>query len=332
MNRSVSQMLVKDPKLKRNLVLETSPYFVVKKRFPDSVKNSRLFKDLYRNNNTPTKQNFQVSQTKPANSILYLSRRFSSINKPSNAKQIKTIPNKLKAIKKKLVKVNQFVTQTSPIKSEFVQQSLDSLNIIKTLGAIDFRQLKEKRINLPKNPKYEGKKTLIFDLDETLIHCCVNGEQADVFLDIRLTNGQRCEAGINIRPFAQECLKALSKEFEILVFTASHSCYADVVCDYLDPERKLIQARFYRDSCIVCGGILVKDLRIFANRSIKDIIIVDNTIHCVAFQVDNCIPILSWFSDKTDQELLKLTTLLQKYKSVDDIRVLNRKYFNLSKG
>ena len=43
------------------------------------------------------------------------------------------------------------------------------------------------------------------------------------------------QAGINVRPFAKEILEELSKEFEIIIFTASHSCYAKAVLEYLDP-------------------------------------------------------------------------------------------------
>ena len=32
----------------------------------------------------------------------------------------------------------------------------------------------------------------------------------------------------------------LYEEFEIIVFTASHPCYANVVIDYLDPTGKYI--------------------------------------------------------------------------------------------
>jgi len=57
-----------------------------------------------------------------------------------------------------------------------------------------------------------------------------------VYLPITFPNGYKLKAGINIRPFARECLAELSKYFEIIVFTASHSCYANVVLDHLDPE------------------------------------------------------------------------------------------------
>jgi CTD small phosphatase-like protein 2 len=38
----------------------------------------------------------------------------------------------------------------------------------------------------------------------------------------------------------------LSKNFEVIVFTASHSCYANVVLDYLDPNNEYIEHRLYR--------------------------------------------------------------------------------------
>ena len=82
-----------------------------------------------------------------------------------------------------------------------------------------------------------GKKTVVFDLDETLIHCNENlNSRYDVKLPIVFPTGEVIEAGINIRPYAKEILKNLSKQFEVIIFTASHSCYANVVLDHLDPQ------------------------------------------------------------------------------------------------
>lgn len=79
---------------------------------------------------------------------------------------------------------------------------------------------------------------MVFDLDETLIHCNETLDNPyDVKLPICFPTGEIIEAGINIRPYAMEILKKLSKNFEVIVFTASHSCYANVVIDYLDPKK-----------------------------------------------------------------------------------------------
>ena len=60
---------------------------------------------------------------------------------------------------------------------------------------------------LPRRPGYEKFKTIIFDLDETLVHCNENeNEVTDVTLPIKFPTGEIVEAGINIRPYVRECL------------------------------------------------------------------------------------------------------------------------------
>ena len=54
------------------------------------------------------------------------------------------------------------------------------------------------------------------------------------------------KAGINVRPYAFDILKELSYYYEIIVFTASHSCYANVVLDMLDSENNYIQHWLFR--------------------------------------------------------------------------------------
>jgi CTD small phosphatase-like protein 2 len=52
-------------------------------------------------------------------------------------------------------------------------------------------------------------KTLIFDLDETLVHCIddILNNQYDHKISVTFPTGEKIEAGINIRPYAYECLK-----------------------------------------------------------------------------------------------------------------------------
>jgi len=46
--------------------------------------------------------------------------------------------------------------------------------------------------------------TLVFDLDETLIHCNESTEVPhDILLNITFPNGDSTKAGVNIRPYAQ---------------------------------------------------------------------------------------------------------------------------------
>ena len=53
-------------------------------------------------------------------------------------------------------------------------------------------------------------------------------------------------------------------------------------------------------------GVYIKDLRIIKNRNLKDIVIIDNAVYSFGFQLDNGIPILPFYEDKSDEEMLHL--------------------------
>lgn len=73
----------------------------------------------------------------------------------------------------------------------------------------------------------------------------------------------------------------------------------------------------------------VKDLRIFQNRSLSDIVLVDNSIYSFAFQLDNGIPIIPFYDEPSDQEMTHLIFYLNALKETDDVRTLNRAAFQL---
>lgn len=115
-----------------------------------------------------------------------------------------------------------------------------------------------------------------------------------------MSNGEQIDAGINIRPYAITLLNQLVKHFELIIFTASHSCYADVVLDYLDPERQLFQHRLYREHCYESDkGMYIKDLRII-NRPLSDMVLIDNAAYSYSFQLENGIPILPYYEGSND--------------------------------
>lgn len=116
----------------------------------------------------------------------------------------------------------------------------------------------------------------------------------------------------------------------MIVFTASEKDYADPILDYLDPDKNLIQARFYRTSCYKHenSGLLVKDLRIF-QRPLSDIAIVDNSVYAFAFQLENGIPIMNYFDDEGDEELYHLYNFLKQLAVCEDVRPKIRDSFNL---
>lgn len=155
-------------------------------------------------------------------------------------------------------------------------QSLQALQYMKNIEMPRLDELSDKFVYLPppKNPNIT--KTLIFDMDETLIHWVddIQEECPQTVLDVTFEDGEVVEAGVNVRPYAIDCLKAANELFQVIVFTASHKWYADVVLDHIDPTGELIQYRLYRDSWYKTDdNIYIKDLRIIRNRELKDLVI-----------------------------------------------------------
>jgi Dullard-like phosphatase family protein len=214
---------------------------------------------------------------------------------------------------------------------EHLFHTFQALKFIRKLPPVDLLQLQQKKVKIPRKIGFEKKKTLVFDLDETLVHCLDDQNlQADINVSIVFPNGETVTAGVNVRPFARECLVEAAKKFEVIVFTASHQCYADAVLDHLDPKRELIHYRLYRENCIMMRNMHVKDLRILRNRKMKNLIIVDNAAYSFAYQLENGIPIISWHDDPFDTELFNLIDYLKVLENADDVREVNREVFRMN--
>ncbi len=181
-------------------------------------------------------------------------------------------------------------------------------------------------------PETEKKRTVILDLDETLIHSDFKGiyENHDHVISFN-SDGETFSVPIFIRPCLKDFLEHISENFELVVFTASVKEYADAVLNYLDPENKYFKSRFYRDSCMnISNKLFLKDLRIF-NRSLEQLVIVDNSIYCFANQLSNGVLINSFYNDKNDNELSNVQSYLLNYLSeASDVRVTNEQVFNFS--
>ena len=169
-------------------------------------------------------------------------------------------------------------------------------------------------------PKSSSKKTLVLDLDETLVHSqfLPFSIQSDVILKIDIEN-QIHDIHVLIRPGVQTFLKRLSKLYEIVIFTASVSKYADPLLDILDKDNNC-SFRLFREHCSMMGMTYIKDLNKLG-RNLKDVIIVDNSPLSYTFNKENGIPILTWFNDKNDKELDYLLPILEFLSLVDDVRI-----------
>ena len=106
--------------------------------------------------------------------------------------------------------------------------------------------------------------------------------------------------------------------YEVIVFTASHRCYADEILNYLDPENELIHHRLYRENCIqTAAGLYIKDLRVI-DRPLSQTVIIDNATYSFAFQLDNGIPIIPFYSDTHDRALAKILSYIHTLHTAED--------------
>lgn len=173
----------------------------------------------------------------------------------------------------------------------------------------------------PKDKKFKGKKCLILDLDETLVHSSFKPvSDADFIVPIEI-EGNVYKVYVLKRPYVDEFLREVAKDYEVVVFTASLSVYANPLLDILDKDR-VVSHRLFRESCVLHGQAYVKDLSKIG-RKMKDMIIVDNSPLSYAFQPTSAIPITSWFDDRSDRELKELIPVLQTtLKDQRDVRDL----------
>lgn len=159
-------------------------------------------------------------------------------------------------------------------------------------------------------PFDETKKTIVLDLDETLIHSSMEKPQVPYDFVVKpKIDGQILTFFVIKRPGVDEFLKKIGEEYQVVVFTAGLREYATLVLDELDPERRVISRSFYRDACSEIDGRLVKDLG-FVMRDLRRVVIVDDNPNAYALQPENAVPIKQFCDDLEDDELEKLGEFL----------------------
>jgi CTD nuclear envelope phosphatase 1 len=153
-----------------------------------------------------------------------------------------------------------------------------------------------------------AQKTLVIDLDETLIHSLAKGG--------RMSSGHMVEVKLNTnvgyggttlgpqhpilyyvhkRPHCDDFLRKVCKWYNLVVFTASVQEYADPVIDWLEQERKYFSGRYYRQHCTFRNGAYIKDLS-SVEPDLSKVMILDNSPLSYIFH----------------EGMAKLTTVLQQ--------------------
>eukprot|EP00164_Ancoracysta_twista_P008968 GFYU01013127.1.p1 GENE.GFYU01013127.1~~GFYU01013127.1.p1 ORF type:complete len:236 (-),score=41.12 GFYU01013127.1:385-1092(-) len=175
----------------------------------------------------------------------------------------------------------------------------------------------------PPKEEHIGKKCLVLDLDETLVHSSFKPvPKADYIIPVEI-EGHTHSVYVLKRPGCEYFLEKCAEKFEVVVFTASLSKYADPLLDLLD-KRKTITYRLFREHCLPFEGSYVKDLTAIG-RPLHETIIIDNSPASYQLQPNNAIPISSWFDNMHDNELYDLLPLLDALDKVEDVTTVLEK-------
>lgn len=97
----------------------------------------------------------------------------------------------------------------------------------------------------------KGMKTLILDLDETLVHSSFrphDNNVADIELPVDI-DGKNCPVFVLVRPGCIEFCEKMAKQFEVVIFTASLSKYAEPLIRILDSKNTWCSSILFREHC-----------------------------------------------------------------------------------
>lgn len=168
------------------------------------------------------------------------------------------------------------------------------------------------------HPNDAGKKCLVLDLDETLVHSSFRAvEGADFVIPVQIEDVVHF-VYVAKRPGVDEFLIEMAKHYEIVIYTASLNKYADPLLDLLDPK-KVIRYRLFRESCVFYEGNYIKDLSVL-DRDLSSTIIIDNSPNSYLFHPENAIDCSSFIDDLRDRELDQIGSFLTGIRDAKDVR------------
>ncbi|KAI8376783.1 NLI interacting factor-like phosphatase-domain-containing protein [Blakeslea trispora] len=199
------------------------------------------------------------------------------------------------------------------------------LLLIPTNTAI-YKTQKKQKIP-PQASHYYKNKTLILDLDETLVHSVRLGSDASftqvspsvIHKSIEVQcDKQNLLYEVYKRPHVDFFLKTISQWYRVVIYTASMAEYADPVIDWLDQDN-MISQRLFRQSCVLRNGNYLKDITL-AEKDLCKVCLVDNSPVAFDLYKDNGIALPTWISNPSDESLLDLLPFLDALRFTADVR------------
>ena len=229
-------------------------------------------------------------------------------------------------------KMNQFKTDylshvlnCTQIYFQYVAMSKADMSFINKSEFIEMNNsvLAQRKMYAQNKFKYKNKKTLVLDLDETLI---LASSKELVIYDQVLNYKQDnipTRIYLKFRPFLHEFLTDMRDFYELIIYTSAEQEYADMIVNTIEEKESYFAHRLYSTQCMIKPDkYLFKNLEILCeNRDIKDILIVDNSVRNFSLSVRNGIPIFDYKGSVNDVQLLSLAPYLRKLAEEDDVRI-----------
>jgi CTD nuclear envelope phosphatase 1 len=115
------------------------------------------------------------------------------------------------------------------------------------------------------------------------------------------------------------------------LFTELEEKFAEEILKFIDPDRIFFKTRLYRHHCSNIDSFLMKDLDIFMDRNLQNIVILASSILQFGFHLDNGIVVRPFEgSEETDNELLSLIALFEELFLATDVSTQLKESFKLS--
>jgi len=331
---------------------KASTMVTMKEIIDESKKNDQTSQSLEQLNTKEIKEQIDTDKIKPSHNVDNNNKNSEKIcpkeEKANGEKKDNQLSNssnsegKFQEQMKQQLSITDDIYMVINLTSQMTDEIKKDFDIIKDLPETPESELLFRRVNLKKAEKKFTNKTLVLDLDDTLVHTLSDKKvysQKDLKnLEINSVSyidpkkGLKAIAKYIIRPYALSFLQSIFPFYEIILFTASDQSYADSIIDKLDPDKTIIDYRLYRQHCITVKNKHIKNLNILTNRNMKDIIIVDNSIVSFKDNFDNGIHVSTFKGDSTDRELIKLCDLLKSKMmlNAEDVREIIKIEFPLS--
>ena len=170
----------------------------------------------------------------------------------------------------------------------------------------------------PLSAEHKDKRCLVLDLDETLVHSSFKPTKNPDYIIPVVIEGTTHKVYVAKRPGVDEFMRAMGEIYEIVIYTASLSKYADPLLDLLDIH-KVISHRLFREHCVNHEGGYVKDLALLG-RPVQTTVIIDNSPLSYLFHPQNAIGCGTFIDDMSDNELPQIQDFLTQTQYVRDVR------------